>query len=146
MVSALSSGEKAAIVDHCDSIKDNLKNVQKKDRQARVYLGRLYETIQNKLETPLTLRLVENYIPHNSLIENRDSFAERRIRFNEDYVFYQQALDELIATDCKSEPEKFYSVLTKVRDKRKIVNSDVTALRGLVTEQIKIVLGIKDKL
>ena len=141
--SLLSSGMRATVVDHCDAIRESLKTVQKKDRQTRVYLGRIYETILNKFVTPLNLRLVENNMPNQDLLNNQSKFAEKRALFMSDYVSYQQVLEETILIDCKNEPEKFYEKLSLARDRRKAVSRDVARLRDLVTEQIKIVTKIR---
>ena len=46
----ISTEQKAAIIDHCDEIRENLRNVQHQDSRARVYYGRYYETsFQNLL-------------------------------------------------------------------------------------------------
>ena len=37
--------QRSVIINHCDTIKDNLKSLQRTDSRARVYLGRYYETI-----------------------------------------------------------------------------------------------------
>lgn len=145
-VLALEGGQKASIVDHCDEIKDSLKNVQRKDRQTRVYLGRIYETVLSKFITPLNLRLVENNLSNQDLLTNQSAFAERRSNFVNDYISYQQALEEVLLIDCKAEPEKFFDSLEVARGKRKTVNRDVVKLRALMTEQIKVVTKLKESL
>jgi len=140
----ITDAQRATIVDHCDTIKDNLKSLQRTDSRARVYLGRYYETILSNFITPLNLRLVENNISNTKLIENQTNFANRRNKFVSNYILYQQALEELVNTDCKSEPEKFYERLVGVREKRQAVNRDVTKMRGLVDEQVKLVEELKN--
>ena len=142
----LTEEQKNVIVDHCDTIKDSLKSLQRTDSRARVYLGRYYETILTNFITPLNLRLVENNISNPKLIENQTSFATKRSEFVNDYIFYQQALEELVNTNCKNEPEKFYERLVAVREKRKTVNNDVLKLRGLTDEQKKLVEELKNGL
>ncbi len=145
-VSALEDGQRAAIVDHCDEIRENLRNVQKKDRQTRVYLGRVYESVLNKFVTPLNLRLVENNKSDTALLENQSLFAEVQKNFKDDYVSYQQVLEETIQLDCKSEPERFYESLEIARKGRRVLGKDIAKLRELITKQVKIVLKIKEGL
>ena len=45
-------------------------------------------------------------------------------KFKEDYISYSQALDETIATSCKTDPDKFYRELEKTRIARKKLNED----------------------
>lgn len=144
--SVMTPEQKSVVVDHCDAIKDNLKTLQRTDSRTRVYLGRYYETILVNFITPLNIRLVENNISNNKLIDNQTNFVSRRNSFVNDYVAYQQALEELVNTDCKNEPEKFYERLQLAREKRKVVNKDVINLRALTDEQQKLVEELKNGL
>ena len=136
--------QRDTIMDHCDTMKDNLKSLQRTDSRARVYLGRYYETILTNFITPLNLRLVENNISDARLLENQTNFVAKRANFVNDYISYQQALEELVNTNCKSEPERFYERLGIAREKRKLVNKDVTKLRNLTSEQQKMVEELKN--
>ncbi|MBR3323939.1 hypothetical protein IKG24_00140 [Candidatus Saccharibacteria bacterium] len=135
--------QKNIIIDHCDTIKDSLKSLQKADSRTRVYLGRYYETILSNFMVPLNIRLVENSISNTKLIENQTNFANRRDRFNSDFISYQQALEELVNINCKNEPERFYTKLVIAREKRAIVSRDVTKLKGFTDEQVKLVQELK---
>lgn len=140
----ITAEQKNVIIDHCDTMKDSLKSLQKSDSRARVYLGQYYETILSKFITPLNLRLVENNISEPKLLENQTNFAARRSRFTNDYITYQQALEELVNVNCKNEPEKFYEKLNSTREKRQIVNRDVQKMRELTDEQVKLVRTLRD--
>ena len=131
-VQAIGPDQSAAIAEHCDTIKDDLKKVQKEDARARVYLGGYYETILTKFITPLNVRLVENNLSSAGLVENQNNFAGAKTLFSNDYITYQQGLEELVGMDCKQEPEKFYDKLTTVRQKRKIMVQDVLKMRNLI--------------
>ena len=48
--------------------------------------------------------------------------------------------------NCKTEPGKFYDDLVVVRGKRKAVANDVTTLKRLINEQIKLSTKLKEKL
>lgn len=135
--------QKNTIIDHCDSIKDVLKNLQKADSRTRVYLGRYYETILSNFMVPLNIRLVENSISNPKLIENQTNFAARRDRFNSDFISYQQSLEELVNINCKNEPVKFYEKLIIARERRAIVNKDVIRLKGFTDEQVRLVQELK---
>lgn len=136
--------QRGIIIDHCDAMKDNLKALQKVDSRTRVYLGRYYETILTNFITPLNLRLVENNISAPKLLENQTNFASRRGKFVNDFIVYQQALEELVHVNCKSEPDKFYEKMLVARDKRKVVNKDVTKLKEMTDEQVKLVEELKN--
>ena len=142
----ITTEQKNIIVDHCDAIKDNLKSLQRTDSRARVYLGRYYETILLNFITPLNLRLVENNMSNSKLLDNQANFVNRKSAFNNDYISYQQSLEELVNINCKNEPEKFYEKLLLTREKRQIVNKDASKLKNLTNEQKKLVEELKNEL
>ena len=144
-VNAISDSQKSAIEKNCETIRDDLKKVQKEDARARVYLGGYYETILTKFITPLNVRLVENNLSSAGLVENQNNFAGAKTLFSNDYITYQQGLEELVGMDCKQEPEKFYDKLTTVRQKRKIMVQDVLKMRNLISEHMRLVEGLKGK-
>ena len=143
---AIPENQEKAIVSNCDSIKAQLKNVQKNDARARVHLGGRYEAILTRFMTPLNIRLIENNISNTELVENQSSFSEIKALFTSDYVNYQQELEKLVALDCKKEPVIFYEKLEIVRQKRKTVDQDVVKLRSLVSSHIKLVTGLRSKM
>lgn len=144
-VMALTEKQEAAIVDRCAEIREDLKTVQKDDARARVHLGGRYETILSKFIVPLNVRLVENNLSNADLVENQNQFAEAKATFANDYVGYQQDLEELVAMDCKNEPSEFYEKLAKVRQKRKTVEQDTLKLRNLISKQVKLVTSVRSK-
>ena len=141
---ALTDAQRTIIMDHCDAIKDSLKSLQRTDSRTRVYLGRYFETILSNFITPLNLRLVENNISNTKLLDNQTNFANTRTSFVNDFIVYQQALEELVRIDCKNEPDRFYEKLEVVREKRKVVNKDVIKLKNLTDEQVKLVEELKN--
>lgn len=143
---AISESQETSIVEHCDAIKDDLKNVQRMDSRTRVYLGGYYESILSKFITPLNMRLVENNLSTASFVENQNKFAEAKNNFVNSFISYQKNLEDLVAMDCKKEPAVFYEKLEKVREKRKIVGQDVSKIRSLVTGHVKLVSELKGKL
>ena len=145
-VLAVSEAQKNAIKDHCDSIRESLKDVQKADARARVYLGAFYEEILTDYITPLNVRLVENNLSTPDLVENQNKIADTRTLFINDYVSYQQELEELVTMDCWKAPESFYNELIKVRQKRKIVEQDTLQMRTLISDHVKLANQIKGKL
>lgn len=143
---AVSEGQKTAISENCDKIKETLRTVQHQDSRTRVYLGRYYETILSKYITPLNVRLVENNMLSSELMDSQDSFTKMRSSFIIDYIEYQKRLEELVAMDCKTEPKSFYEKLVKVRESRKVVESDTVELKELIMNQLGLVRQLKEKL
>ncbi|MBQ3465249.1 hypothetical protein IJH15_03515 [Candidatus Saccharibacteria bacterium] len=145
-VVAISSTQKNVIVNNCDKIKDSLKNIQKSDAKARVFLGSHYETVLSKYMTSLNVRLVENNISKPALIDNQNELAKTKDSFSTLFVDYQKDLEELVAMDCRVEPEKFYERIVTIRTKRKNVASNVSKMREITLKNIKLVKELKESL
>lgn len=145
LVGAITEKQEKAIIGHCSEIKGQLKTLQKDDARTRVHLGGRYETILTKFMTPLNIRLLENNMSSAELVENQNDFAEAKSLFNNDYINYQQDLEELVSIDCKNEPAAFYEKLDKVRQKRKTVQQDVLKLRNLISKHVRLVTDLRSK-
>ena len=145
-VSAISEAQKNAIVDHCVAIRIDLNALLHSNAAMWGSLMKHYDKILNKFITPLNVRLVENTLSNDSLINNQNSFAKMKATFTIDYVEYQKALDSLIGVDCKKEPERFYRKLDGVREKRKIVAEDVAKMKKMMDTQFSLVNGLREKI
>ena len=142
-VSAISDAQKDVISGHCEAIRDNLKDTQRSDSRIMMDVGGYYEAILMNFVTPLNMRLVENNLLNTGLINNQNDFNQTRMDFVASYIEYQRKLEELILSDCKSEPEKFYDKLAEVRIKRKKVADGAVKLRKLTSEHMKLVKNLE---
>lgn len=144
-VSVFAEGEKEkTISENCSALKDTLIDLQHADSRARVYLGRYYETILNSYIVPLNVRLVENNIYNNELMENQTAFSSKRQEFVDNYISYQKKLEDLVATNCENDSKQFYEKLLDTRLERKVVARDVAQLRLLIVKQIELVKKLKE--
>lgn len=143
-VGAISEGQKTAIVDHCEAIKEDLKKVQRADARARVYIGGRYETILTDFVMPMNVWLVEKNMSRTELIESQNAISEGKMGFSNDYVDYQQGLEQLVGMNCKAEPEKFYDKLVRVRQKRKKVEQDMQKMTELLDDYKAQVVKLKE--
>ncbi|MBR3594730.1 hypothetical protein IKL45_00625 [Candidatus Saccharibacteria bacterium] len=143
---ASAADQSAKISTNCSSIRQNLKNLQRSDSRARTYFGAIYETFSSKYLKPLNLRLVNNDISSSDLVKLQTAFATARTNFSEDFIDYSKALEDLIATDCRLEPEVFYEKLVKTREKRALVAKDIKELNSHLTGSVKKVEVLKEGL
>lgn len=132
------------IVTKCNDIQNTLVILQHNDSRARVYLGRYYETILTDFITPLNVWLVGHNMSNANLVENQNDFAVGRNNFVGEYIVYQKALEDLVVTDCKAEPAKFYDKLVNVRKMRSNVEKDVKTMRELMDEQTGLVTKLRE--
>lgn len=142
-VSAFSEAQKTAISGNCVSIKESLKTTQRVDTRARVYLGGKFEAVLTRFITPLNVKLVENNVSNLKLLENQSEFATAKAFFSNDFVKYQQALEELVNMDCKAEPEAFYEKLLLTRKRRELVKEDTIKLKELLRVNVDLVTELR---
>lgn len=143
---AIDKKQEEAITSHCDKIKEKLKNVQREDAKVRVHLGGQYDAILSRFILPLNVKLVEKNLSNAEFVENQNSFVDTKSIFANDYISYQQQLEELVAMDCETEPGTFYEKLVKVRQKRKTMEQDTMLMRNLVSKNINLVKNLKEKI
>ena len=142
----ITTTQQVAIVQNCDTIITTLKTVQREDAHARTYLGGHFETMLSKYLKPLNRRLIENDISNTSLVENQTKFSSAKSAFVYDYITYQKSLEELVATDCKNNPEDFYEKLVTTRQQRSAVAQDITSLKELTTQHLTITKTLGEQL
>ena len=142
-VNAFAEGER---IENCAKIKEDLVNIQHADARARLYLGRHYETILNKFIVPLNLRLVENSISDADLVANQGDFKNYLQDFRNDYISYQQGLEELVAFNCEEDSARFIEKINDTRVKQQTVVGDVSKLRQAMTRQLEYVKNLKERI
>ena len=145
-VVAISESQEATIMKRCDDIKADLRLVQRDDAKSRVHLGTYYDDILSNYIMPLNVKLVEKNLSNAGFIDNQNEFVKTKTTFVNDFTKYQQMLEELVAMDCKNEPEKFYDELVDVRQRRKTMEQDVLKMRRLISEHISLVENMRSKL
>lgn len=116
----------------CGSIQLQLKNLQVTDSKMRVYLGAKYEFVLGNLITNLNLRLVKNNLVTDDLASLQSTFSSERDFFKYAFTDYSKALDNLIATDCKSDPYGFHKQLVATRTKREAVRASYLRLKDVL--------------
>lgn len=142
---ALSSEKSGAISQHCASIKQALKSLQKTDARSRSYLGSSYETIISKFISPMNMRLIDSGQPNANLTDLHSTILEVRKNFTQSYTSYSQSLEELISANCQLDPEGFYHHLIETREKRAEVSSLSTSLRNLFSEYLTGVRKVRNE-
>ncbi len=142
-VSAMSDEKSGAISQHCGTIKQALKSLQKTDARSRSYLGTVYETIISKYITPFNTRLINNGQPNVSLTDLHSTILDVRKQFVSDYTSYSQTFETLLSVNCQEDPEGFYWYLGETRKKRAEVSSDTTNMRNLLSEYLTVVRRLK---
>lgn len=146
MDAEISEDQAGVISVTCSSIRIQLKNLQKADSKARVYLGSKYEFALTKLMTPLNLRLVKNNLVNSDLAISQTTFSSERDFFRATFTDYAKSLDELVAKDCQSDPYGFYEQLEVVRDKREVVRGSYLRLNDVLAEHRAAVVDLRESL
>ena len=142
----LSEAQKGAISTNCDSLRSTLKNLQRVDSRTRSYLGAAYDKMLSSYISPLSMRMVANDKLSTSLTGIHSGILNSREVFVAQFTSYSQSFDELLAVDCKKEPEVFYRKLVATRKKRTMLESTATSLRSALGNHYTAVEKLKEEL
>lgn len=142
----LSEDKRGAISQYCETTRQTLKNLQKSDARIRTNIGSTYEVLQSRFMIPFNTRLINNNFSIAELSTVQSDFVTLKNTFHNDFTSYSQALDDLIAADCKNNPDGFYKQLITVRDKRKIIHDEVSNLNTLARKYHADVMKFGEKL
>ena len=135
--SKLSEEKRGLISQNCGTIRQSLKNLQRSDSRARTYFGAIYETVSSEYLTPLNIRLVKDDMSSVSLINAQSKLADLRTKFSDNFINYSKSLEELIAHDCRLDPDGFYDKLVSTRKKREKVAEDMNSINELLISSYK---------
>ena len=142
----LSDAKKGGISQNCNAIKTSLSSVQKADSKTRVLLGTSYQTILTNFIPPLNIRMIKANLSDSSLSTAQANIASERDNFGELFIGYSKSLEDLLNTDCKSNPEEFYEKLESTRSARKALNKSATRINSLITSSITTVTNLRNSL
>lgn len=106
------------IKNRCVENQAALNRLHQTDAFLRNDRGNLYRTIGDKLMVPLNRRLAANRLDGATLLTVASSYNTEYNRFYRAYIDYDNALSEVLDTDCKKEPVTFYNALLEAREKR----------------------------
>ena len=141
----LSDYQRASISQNCATIKQSLKSLQYADSKTRLALGSTYQSILVDFITPLNLRLVKENHPDSDLNQFQANFAAAKDLFSSSFIKYSQGLEELLNTNCQSDPDLFYLRLETTRSLRASTKSAVDSLDKLFRDHLQIILNFKSK-
>ena len=143
---ALSDEQSGAISQNCASIRNALKTLQKNDSRLRVLLGTTYQNILSNYISPLNVRLARNNTPSAVLSDSQVNLVSLRDSFSQKFIKYSQDLEELIAADCKNNPEDFYAKLERARASRAELSANVKTISDALTEHAHAVEALRSSL
>lgn len=118
----------------CLAVKFQLNETHRNDKLLRVTLGEGYDNISSELMGNLNSRIVANRLDGTDLIKIAAEFERTHKEFREHYSDYDDALVDLIKTDCQTSPQAYYSSLETTRELRGIVHEDVDKLNVLIQD------------
>lgn len=142
----LTEAQKGAISTNCDSLRSTLRNLQRIDSRTRSFLGSAYDKFLSNYISPLSLRMVSNDHLSTSLTGIHSGILNSREVFAAQFTSYSQSFEELLAADCKNNPEDFYKKLVATRKKRTMLESTVTGLRSALGNHYTAVEKIRSEL
>lgn len=106
---------------NCVDAQINLQRVQDADKRTRINRGHWYESTL-RLMTSLNSRIAQNRLDAPDMVTVVSEYQRVWDDFRGEYIQYDDALTNLIKTDCKQEPTTFNDRLVAVRAMRQKLN------------------------
>lgn len=116
----------------CLAVKFKLNDIHRRDKLARVTLGEGYNNVSTNFMGRLNSRIVENKLDGGDLIKVAAEFEKFLLKFRSDYTQYDDALLNLLKSDCQSQTQTYYVNLQNTKELRAVVYEDVAALDKLM--------------
>lgn len=113
-----------------------IKSVQNRSTSAEKARTNVYTKLDTKLGTLITKLKAAN-VDTTTLEQQRTTLEDKIETFNTDMTTYKQAVSDLAAMDCKSDPTAFKASLETARTLRNKLKDDATAIRTYVKDTIK---------
>jgi hypothetical protein len=129
----LDEAKKNIVVANCTNAQSTLQSISRSDTTTRINRGREYDKIL-KLFYAMNTRTATNNITEPKLTEITKSFENELNSFRALYNTYNDGLRGTIDTDCRQNPQGFYSSLEQSREKRAAINASVARLNSLIED------------
>lgn len=139
----------AAIRAGCTNALRGMLQVQKSEAVTRVNRGRAYETLLRSTAA-FNSRIVLNKLDAPALISTSAKMEGNFTQFRDHYLEYADRVDAALDINCKDAPVTFYDALTRARDARALVATDVRDMEALLDEyqkgldELKLVLATQE--
>lgn len=118
----------------CPAVKKSLARVHENDGLARVNAGQQYDSIGTKLMARFNAKLAENKLDAKELFSLAAEFDTQLTNFRDSYRTYENAMRQLIKSDCEVYPQNFYYLLETVRAERENLNKTSQKLHEIIAK------------
>ncbi len=130
----LTDEQRSLIRTNCISIKNTINQLKVSDALLRVNRGQVYESMRSKLMDRFNARLASKDLDNRGVVVVTGSYNSALDDFRTHYVDYERQLTATIRIDCTQDPDSFHASILQAREKRAIVNQDVTRLHQLIDD------------
>ena len=120
----------------CTNALRGILQVQKSEAATRVNRGREYESLL-RLTAAFNSRIVLNKLDAPALTSASARMQTNFSEFQEHYLDYADKIDATLDINCKEAPVTFYDSLTRAREARALVATDVREMTALLDEYQK---------
>ncbi|HSX46953.1 MAG TPA: hypothetical protein VLF87_03130 [Patescibacteria group bacterium] len=142
----LTTLEKTKITTKCVAAQGLISSVKGRVKGIETSRGEVYKNMVDRL-TDLSGKLKAKNVDTTALDADIATLQGKITTFNTDLATYKQAVTDLSAMDCKSDPDGFKASLDAARSALTKVSQDALAIRSYVNDTIKPLLKtIRDQL
>lgn len=133
---SLSFFQKSNLKDKCKSAQGKISSVSGRVNGIETSREKVHVNIVNRL-TELSVKLKNKNISTTEFDATIVELQAKITTFKTDLAIYKQALSDMSAMDCASDPEAFKATLDSARTSLETVKADAAAIRTYLKDTIK---------
>lgn len=137
---AITAAETARIKTKCTAAQGNISSLRGKIKGIETSRTAVYDNLLDRL-TNLSTKLKDRGTDSSKLDAEIAELKTQVDTFQADLGKYKQAVTDLAAMDCKSNPTAFKASLEAARNAQTQTRTDATAIKSYVNDTIKVTLG-----
>lgn len=124
----LSSSQIESVRNNCVTAQASLQRLRDSDLIARTIRGRTYNDL-NELIKSFNSRIALNGVNAPNLIAVPATLDQTYRDFYDHYTNYDASMRDVLDVDCKSQPERFYTLFLNVEQQRERIADDISSMR-----------------
>jgi hypothetical protein len=135
----LTTTEQTRIKNKCVASQGNVSSLRGRIKGIETSRTNVYDTLVDRL-TKLSTQVKDKGVDTTKLESEITELKAKVQTFQTDLAAYKQALTDLAAMDCKSDPTAFKASLESARTLQKKVQADGVAIKSYINDTIKVTL------
>jgi hypothetical protein len=125
------------IQQNCGDALRTIQQIHVNDGPLRVNRGQLYDSISTKIMAGFNGRLTSNKFDATPFVKLTSQYDKALSAFRTNYKQYDDQMSAVLAINCNKQPVAFYDAVTKARQLREMVHTNIVELNQVLRDYDK---------